>query len=140
MKGGVFAAIDVGTTKVCTVVGEAVPEQPLRILGVGIAAANGLNRGMVENLRDASESIRASVEQAERSSGTRILSAHVGVAGPHISSQNNRGIVAIPDREESVGRWEGTSFDPEGWKNDYPNPAFVRMTPRDAFWAAKLVE
>ena len=77
MKGGVFAAIDVGTTKVCTVVGEAVPEQPLRILGVGIAAANGLNRGMVENLRDASESIRASVEQAERSSGTRILSAHV---------------------------------------------------------------
>ena len=104
MKGGVFAAIDVGTTKVCTVVGEAVPEQPLRILGVGIAAANGLNRGMVENLRDASESIRASVEQAERSSGTRILSAHVGVAGPHISSQNNRGIVAIPDREVPISQ------------------------------------
>ncbi len=40
---------------------------------------------------------------------------------------------------QSVGRWEGTSFDPEGWRNDYPNPSFVRMTPRDAFWAAKLI-
>ncbi|MCH8849785.1 MAG: cell division protein FtsA [Chloroflexi bacterium] len=104
MKGGVFASIDIGTTKVCTVVGEVVADQPLRILGVGIAAANGLNRGMVENLRDASESVRSSVEQAERSSGTRILSAHVGIAGPHISGQNNRGIVAIPDRDVPISQ------------------------------------
>jgi cell division protein FtsA len=104
MKGGVFASIDVGTTKVCTVVGEVLPEQPLRILGVGIAAANGLSRGMVENLHDAAASIRTSVEQAERSSGTRILSAHVGVTGPHITCANNRGIVAIPDRERPIGQ------------------------------------
>ena len=104
MKGGVFASIDIGTTKVCTVVGEVLPEQPLRVLGVGVAAAHGLSRGMVENLRDASETIRTSVEQAERSSGTRILSAHVGVAGPHISCQNNRGIIAIPDRERPIGQ------------------------------------
>jgi cell division protein FtsA len=103
-RGGVFASIDVGTTKVCTVVGEVLPDQPLRILGVGIARANGLNRGMVENLRDASESVRTSVEQAERSSGTRILSVHVGVTGPHISCVNNRGIVAIPDRERPISQ------------------------------------
>ena len=102
MKGGVFASIDVGTTKVCTVVGEALPNQPLRILGVGIAPADGLSRGMVENLRDATESVRASLEKAERSSGTKILSAHVGVAGPHISCVNNRGIIAIPDRERPI--------------------------------------
>ena len=40
---------------------------------------------------------------------------------------------------QAVGRWESTYFDPEGWRNDYPNPAFVRMTARDAFWAAKLI-
>ena len=40
---------------------------------------------------------------------------------------------------QSVGRWEADAFDPEGWRNDYPNPAFVRMTPRDAFWAAKII-
>jgi cell division protein FtsA len=104
MKGGVFASIDVGTTKVCTLIGEVLPEQPLRILGVGIAAANGLSRGMVENLHDAAASIRTSVEQAERSSGTRILSAHVGVTGPHISCANNRGIVAIPDRDRPISQ------------------------------------
>lgn len=40
---------------------------------------------------------------------------------------------------QAVGRWEGELFDPEEWKNDYPNPAFIRMTPRDAFWAAKII-
>jgi cell division protein FtsA len=104
MKGGVFASIDIGTTKVCTIIGEVLPEQPLRILGVGIAAAHGISRGMVENLHDASSSIRTSVEQAERSSGTRVLSAHVGVTGPHISCTNNRGIVAIPDRERPISQ------------------------------------
>jgi hypothetical protein len=45
---------------------------------------------------------------------------------------------AFPEYE-AVGRWESASFDPAGWRNDYPNPAFVRMTPRDAFWAAKIM-
>ena len=40
---------------------------------------------------------------------------------------------------ESVGRWEGEYYAPEEWRNDYPNPAFVRMTDRDAFWAAKII-
>jgi hypothetical protein len=39
----------------------------------------------------------------------------------------------------AVGRFESEAFDPEGWRNDYPNPAFVRMTRRDAFWAAKIL-
>ena len=39
----------------------------------------------------------------------------------------------------SVGRWESQSFEPQEWKNDYPNPAFVRMSDRDAFWAAKII-
>ena len=40
---------------------------------------------------------------------------------------------------EAVGRWEADAFDAEGWRNDYPNPAFVRMTARDAFWAGKII-
>jgi len=40
---------------------------------------------------------------------------------------------------KAVGRWEAEHFDPKGWKNDYPNPAFLRMTARDAFWAAKVL-
>jgi cell division protein FtsA len=101
-RGGTFASIDIGTTKVCTVVGEMTSDEDMRILGVGIAPSEGLTRGMVENIRDATESIRAAVEKAERSSGTRILSAHVGVAGQHISCLNNRGIIAIPDRSRAI--------------------------------------
>ena len=49
--------------------------------------------------------------------------------------------VEWPDFPEydSVGRWESTFYEPQEWRNDYPNPAFVRMTERDAFWAAKLI-
>jgi cell division protein FtsA len=101
-RGGTFAAIDIGTTKVATVVGEVTTEDDVRVLGVGVAPSAGLSRGMVENIRDATESIKTSVEKAERSSGTRILSAHVGVAGAHISCLNNRGIVAIPDRTRPI--------------------------------------
>jgi cell division protein FtsA len=101
-RGGTFAAIDIGTTKVATVVGEVTHEDDMRILGVGVAPSAGLSRGMVENIRDATDAIRVSVEKAERSSGTRILSAHIGIAGSHIACLNNRGIVAIPDRTRPI--------------------------------------
>ncbi len=101
-RGGTFASIDIGTTKICTVVGEIAQEGEMRILGVGIAPSEGLSRGMVENIRDATEAIKTSIDKAEKSSGTRILSAHVGVAGQHISCLNNRGIIAIPDRTRPI--------------------------------------
>ena len=101
-RGGTFASIDIGTTKICTVVGEIAAENDMRILGVGIAPSEGLSRGMVENIRDATEAIKTSIDKAEKSSGTRILSAHVGVAGQHIACLNNRGIIAIPDRTRPI--------------------------------------
>lgn len=104
MKTGTYAAIDVGTTKVCTIVGEVAGNDDLRILGVGISPAAGISRGMVDNIREATEAIKASVEKAERASGTRILSAHVGLSGSHIESINNRGIVAVPDRSHPISR------------------------------------
>jgi cell division protein FtsA len=101
-RGGTFASIDIGTTKICTVVGEIANDHDMRILGVGIAPSAGLSRGMVENIRDATEAIKTSIDKAEKSSGTRILSAHVGVAGQHIACLNNRGIIAIPDRTRPI--------------------------------------
>ncbi len=103
MRAGTFAAIDVGTTKVCTIVGEvAAGTGETRILGVGVAPSIGISKGMVDNIREATEAIRASVEKAERASGTRIVSAHVGLSGAHVQSVNNRGIVAVPDRNRPI--------------------------------------
>ncbi len=101
-KSGTFAAIDVGTAKVATIVGEVAGNGDTRILGVGTSLSSGLSRGMVDNVREATESIRASVDKAERSSGTRILSAYVGLSGAHAESLNNRGIVAVPDRSRPI--------------------------------------
>ncbi len=101
-KSGTFAAIDVGTAKVATIVGEVASNGETRILGVGTALSSGLSRGMVDNVREATESIRASVDKAERSSGTRILSAYVGLSGAHAESLNNRGIVAVPDSSRPI--------------------------------------
>ena len=102
MANQTFASIDVGTTKVCTVVAEVTAQQELRILGVGVGPSAGVTKGMVDNIRAATEAIASSVERAERASGTRILSAHVGIAGPHVSSMNSRGIVAVPDPRTAI--------------------------------------
>lgn len=102
MANPTFAAIDVGTTKVCTVVAEVSAAGDLRILGVGVGPSAGLTKGMVDNIHAAIEAIASSVEKAERASGTRILSAHVGIAGPHVSSMNSRGIVAIADPRHPI--------------------------------------
>ncbi len=101
-RGGTFAAIDVGTTKICTVVGDVMQDGEVRVLGIGVVPSAGLSRGMVENISKATDAIHASIEKAERASGTRILSAYVGVTGSHINSMNNRGVVAIPNRARPI--------------------------------------
>jgi cell division protein FtsA len=97
-----LAAIDVGTTKVCTIVAEVTPQHELRILGVGIGPSAGLAKGIVNNVPAAIEAIASSVERAERASGTNILSAHVGISGPHVSSRNSQGIVAVADPRHAI--------------------------------------
>jgi cell division protein FtsA len=90
-----IACIDIGTTKICTLVGERDGDGNLRILGVGIAPSKGIRRGMVVNVADAAQAIAASAESAERISGYHIESASVGAGGKHISSVNSRGAVVI---------------------------------------------
>jgi cell division protein FtsA len=95
MKRTKIAAIDVGTTKVCTVMADIDRNDILRVVGVGIVPSAGLQKGLVVNVNEARESIRESVRAAERVAGYRLESAYVGVTGRHITSVNNRGVVAI---------------------------------------------
>ena len=91
----IIAGIDVGTTKICTLVGEVDEGGALSIVGVGVVPSRGLRKGVVVNVGEATEAIAASVEKAERVSGYEIERAYVGVAGAHISCVNSRGMVAI---------------------------------------------
>ena len=101
-KGRAFAAIDLGSTKVATIVGDADEHGKLRVLGSGVAPSAGVEKGQVSNIAQATEAIRASLEKAERSSGTHIVSAGVSVSGAHLASMNNRGIVAIPGVDRPI--------------------------------------
>jgi cell division protein FtsA len=90
-----IVGIDVGTTKICTLVGEVYEDGQLRIIGVGVAPSRGLRKGVVVNVQEATEAITASVRKAERISGYQITSAYVGIGGGHISAINSRGVVGI---------------------------------------------
>ena len=99
-----IVGIDVGTTKICTLVGEVTDENELRVVGVGVAPSHGLRKGVVVDVKDASKAIYASVKKAERVSGYSIERAYVGVAGVHISSLNSRGAVAIGHGDRIITR------------------------------------
>ena len=91
----IVVGIDVGTTKVCTLVGRVEDDKSIRILGVGIEPSEGIRKGMVVDLAAASQAITRSVEKAESTSGLEITSALVSMAGAHVSSVNSRGAVAV---------------------------------------------
>jgi len=101
-KRTTLAAIDVGTTKVCTVIADVNDGGMLRVVGVGITPSKGLHKGLVVNINDAKESIRESVRKAQQACNYKVESAYVGVTGRHISSLNNRGVVAITRNDRLV--------------------------------------
>jgi cell division protein FtsA len=97
-----IVGVDVGTTKVCTLIGEVDEAENLCIVGVGVAPSHGLSKGVVVNVEEASKCIAESIEQAERVSGYTIESCYVGLAGKHISSLNSRGVVAVGRGERRI--------------------------------------
>jgi cell division protein FtsA len=92
----IVVGIDVGTTKVCTLVGRVEDVNSIRILGVGIEPSDGIRKGVIVDLAAATQAITHSVERAEQTSGLEIESALVSLAGAHVSSVNSRGATAIP--------------------------------------------
>jgi len=101
-KRTIVSSIDVGTTKVGTIMAELTDEGAMRVVGVGIMPSSGMHKGMVVNINEAKESIRESVKKAEQTCGYRVESAFVGVTGRHVSSLNNRGVVTITRNDRMV--------------------------------------
>ena len=101
-KRRTISAIDVGTTKVCTLIAEVGDNGQMRIAGVGTVPSKGMHKGMVVNINEAKETVRDSVKRAEQSSGYRVESAYIGVTGRHISGVNNKGVVAVTRNDRLV--------------------------------------
>ena len=98
MDEPIIVAIDIGTTKICTLVAREEAPNQLRIIGAGIEPSQGIRKGVLVDMVAASEALVRSVEKAERTSGLEIDSALVSLAGSHVSSVNSRGVVGVSGR------------------------------------------
>jgi len=94
----IIVGLDIGTTKICAVVGE-LSQGEINIIGVGSHPSLGLRKGAVINIESTVESIEKAVSEAERMAGCDISSVYVGIAGGHIKGFNSHGIIAIKGRE-----------------------------------------
>jgi cell division protein FtsA len=99
----VLAALDVGTSKICALVAESLPEGGgATVLGYGVAPCTGLRKGVVVNIEATVEAIRAAVGEGERTAGVRVGAVVVGEAGAHVRGLNSHGIVAVRGGEVSA--------------------------------------
>ena len=94
-----IVGLDIGTSKVCAIVGELTPDNEVEVVGIGTHRSRGLKKGVVVNIESTVQSIQRAVEEAELMAGCEIHSVYAGIAGSHIRSLNSHGIVAIRDKE-----------------------------------------
>src|SRR5439155_16282071 len=96
-----MVGLEIGTSKICVVVGEGRPDGTIKILGVGQAPSRGVRKGEIVDFETAMKCVHEAVVDAEQKSDVMIRSVYVGVAGAHIHSFNNRGCIVLPeDRDE----------------------------------------
>lgn len=93
-----IVGLDIGTTKICSVVGE-VTTNGIDIVGIGTHPSIGLRRGVVVNIESTVNSIKKAVAEAELMAGCEIVSVYAGIAGGHIEGINSHGVIAIKSKE-----------------------------------------
>jgi cell division protein FtsA len=94
--------LDIGTTKVCAVVGEVDDDGDVHIAGVGNTPSAGIRKGVVIDIDATTRAIEEAVERAERMAGITITSLNVGVSGEHITSTNSRGVIAVSRGDHEI--------------------------------------
>ena len=108
-KNRYLVGLDVGTSKIATVVGEVTEEGDLDIVGVGTAESEGIRQGVVVNLEGAIRAVDRSIKEAEQTAGIEIDRVILGLSGAHIKGFNSRGVVSVAGKNreiftEDVGR------------------------------------
>ncbi len=98
-----IVGLDIGTTKICAIIGQLDARGMLEIIGVGTTRSKGLRRGVVVNIEATVKSILNAVESAELMSGREINGVYAGIAGSHIEGINSRGVVAVTGKDREIG-------------------------------------
>ena len=94
-----IVGLDIGTSKIVTIVAELLPEGSLKVIGLGQHPSRGLKKGVVINIDATMQAIQRSIEEAELMADCKINTVFTGIAGSHIKSLNSHGMVKIKDAE-----------------------------------------
>lgn len=97
-----MVGLEIGTSKICVVVGEARLDGTTKILGVGQAPSRGVRKGEIVDFETAMKCVLEALSDAETKSDVMIKGVYVGVTGAHIQSFNNRGCVILPDDHDEI--------------------------------------
>ncbi|MBI2036339.1 cell division protein FtsA [Candidatus Microgenomates bacterium] len=103
-KDKIAVGIDVGTSKIVTIIGKVAADLPINVAGVAEVKAAGMRKGQIVDIDEAMSSINASLEAAERMAGVSVSGGYVSIGGAHIESQNSRGVVAVSDPDREITR------------------------------------
>ena len=112
-SGRLVVGLDVGTTKICAVVGEITPAREtdegfspggLNIIGTGAASSRGIKKGVITNIEHTAGAITEAVQEAETAAGVEIKAVHIGITGRHIGCLSSHGVIAVKEKE--IGQTE----------------------------------
>jgi len=99
----IIAGVDVGSSKIATVIASvAEEEEKVSVVGVSSIPSRGVRKGQIVDIEEAADVVVESIESAERMAGYNLNRALVAVGGPHIASQNSRGVVAVAEPEKEI--------------------------------------
>ena len=94
-----IVGLDIGTSKIMSVVAEVQPDSTLKVLGLGVSSSSGMKRGVVVNIEACVQSIQQAIREAELMAACKITRVITGITGSHIRGRNSVGMVAVRDRE-----------------------------------------
>ena len=101
-SNNLMIGLEIGTSKICVVVGESRPDGTVKILGVGQTPSRGVRKGEIVDFETAMKCVHEAVVDAEQKSDVMIKSVYVAVAGSHLQSFNNRGCVMLPEERDEI--------------------------------------
>lgn len=99
----IIVGLDIGTSKVCAVVAELMPDESLDLIGIGTAESRGVSKGIVDDMSATIEAIEQSIQEAELMAGCSIRETYVNISGSHLQGVNSSGVVALKDHEVKQG-------------------------------------
>ncbi|MDH4227530.1 MAG: cell division protein FtsA [Deltaproteobacteria bacterium] len=97
-RDNLIVGLDIGTTKICAVVGESTPDG-VEIIGIGTHPSKGLRKGVVVNIESTVEATKKAIEEAELMAGCQINTVYAGISGSHIRAFNSHGVIAVKNGE-----------------------------------------